>query len=226
MHMMLKLTSAVAFLAIGAVLACSDNDGSDVQPIGPPGMGGSAGSGMSGAAGSMSGSGGTGGGGTSGTGGSGGTGGGTSGTGGSGGSSGGPPGCTPADAGAPDTGDAGDGDAGDGDGGLGDASTDGGISGTVSFAADVHPILVASCGPCHVTDSSGGHNVGSEDVDAAYADAVEYGAAILERTNGGGMPPAYAAPPNNCAGGPGDPGCLSVQEYAQIQTWVAQCYPR
>ncbi len=193
--------------------SCSDDDGSDVQPKGP-GMGGSAGSGMGGAAGSgEAGSAGTGGGGT----------GGMSGTGGSGG---GLPDCTPVGPGITDAGDAGDLDAGEVDAGLGDASTDGGISGGVSFAADIHPIFVASCGPCHVADFAGGHNVAAADVDAAYADAVRVAEAILERTNGGGMPPSYADPPNDCSGGPGDPGCLSVEEYALIQTWVAQCYPR
>lgn len=211
--MMFKLPSAFLLIAIGVAVACSDDDGSDVVPKGP-GMGGSAGSGMGGAAGSEAGSGGNAGGGA----------GGMSGNGGSGGSAGGPPDCTPLDAGALDAGDAGNGEPGDG--GIGDASTDGGTSGVVSFATDVHPIFVARCGPCHVTQSSAGHNVGSDDIDVAYADAVAYSESILVRTNGGGMPPPFADPPNDCSGGPGDPGCLTVEEYALIQAWVAQCYPR
>lgn len=207
----------IVMIGVGAVVgvSCSDDDGSDVVPKGP-GMGGSSGSGMSGAGGGSQG-------GSSGSAGSGGM----SGAGGSGGSAGGPPDCTPLDAGAPDAGDAGGGAPADG--GLGDASTDGGVSGVVSFASDVHPIFVARCTPCHAPPTmSGGHNVADEDVDAAYADAVQFSASILERTNGGGMPPSYADPPNNCASGdgPGDPGCLTVEEYALLQTWVAQCYPR
>ena len=99
----------------------------------------------------------------------------------------------------------------------------------MSFATDIHPIFVQRCGPCHTELDYGGHNVGAADVDAAYTDAVEQAEDdLLARVNGGGMPPSYAEPPNNCpdGAGPGEPGCLTVEEFALLQTWVAQCYPR
>jgi hypothetical protein len=204
-----ELSSAVVLLSLGLAVSCSDDDGANVQPN-SSNMGGSSGSGMSGSAGNGGAGGGSGSGGMSGAGGA---------MGGSGGSAG----CTPVpiDAGTLDAGDASVGDAGDGD-----ASSDGGLSGAVSFAADIHPIFVSRCNPCHVDDTAGGHNVGGPDVDAAYTDAVREAEDILVRVNGGGMPPSYAEPPNDCAGGPGDPGCVSVADFALIQTWVDQCYPR
>jgi hypothetical protein len=206
---------AISTLVAGFV-ACSDDDGSNVVPNGPPGAGtggGGAGGapdgGPAGAGGSSAGRGGTGGGGA--------------------GGSGGAAGCMPIS--VPDAGsdDAGALDAGSTDGGL-DASADGGPIGVVSFEQDVHPIFVASCGPCHVADNSGGHNVGGSDVAAAYDQAVDIGQRLVTRVDGGGMPPSYAEPPNDCGaeGGdqPGDPGCLTVAEVQLIQAWIDQCYPR
>jgi hypothetical protein len=122
--------------------------------------------------------------------------------------------------------DAGDLDAGGLDASAGDASSDG--SQLLSFARDIQPIFAQRCGTCHVTDGSAGHNVGSPDIDVAYADAVELGQTLLDRINGGGMPPSYADPPNNCANGagPGDPGCVTIDEFERVQAWIAQCNPR
>jgi hypothetical protein len=215
---MTKLACAwMVGLSLIAVGACSDDDGSDVVPNPPPGAG-------------------TGGGGSGGSGGvvdagpGGSSNGGRAGAAGSAGSAG-AAGCTPiaiGDAGL----DAGSGDAGALDAGA-DASSDASAApptGVVSFAADIHPIFESSCGPCHVTDGSAGHNVGGADVDQAYADAVRLGQTLIERVDGGGMPPSYAPEPNNCGdnGGtePGDPGCLSVDEVALIQTWINQCFPQ
>ena len=191
--------------SIVAIGSCFDYDGAVSQPNGPD-MGGATGNGMSGAAGR--GVSGAASGGTSGASGSGGI----SGSGGAAGAGGGSVGCTPVpvDAGA---------DAGD---------TDSGIPSVVSFVADIHPIFAGRCGPCHVVDNDGRHNVGAADVDSAYDDAVEHAEAILVRVNGGGMPPPYAEPPNNCesGNGPGDPGCVSQNDFALIQAWIDQCYPR
>jgi hypothetical protein len=205
---------AVSALVAGFV-ACSDDDGSNVPPNGPPGAG--------------SGGGGTGGapdGGPAGSGGSAGRGG----TGGGGaGGSGGSAGCTPVS--TPDAGsdDAGSTDAGSADAGL-DAS-DAPPSGVVSFEQDIHPIFAEHCGTCHVTDGEGNHNVGGPNVAMAYDQAVGIGQRLVMRVNGGGMPPSYAAPPNDCGAQnrgdePGDPGCLTVAQVELIQTWIDQCYPR
>jgi hypothetical protein len=212
-----SIVAAAAALLL-AFNACSDDDGANVLPNGPPGVGGGGSGGSAGG-----GAGGTGGGGT----------GGAAGTGGSGvGGSGGAAGCTvttPPDAGT----DAGALDAGPGDalvdGGDPDASGSG-APGVVSFAGDIHPFFVEKCGPCHVTDFSGGHNVGGE-LSQAYADAVAIGSRLVQRLDGGGMPPPDAPPPNDCGAEgrgdqPGDEGCLSVDEVALVQSWIDQCYPR
>lgn len=215
MRTSIALAAAALLLAFNA---CSDDDGANVLPNGPPGTGGGGAGGSAGG-----GAGGTGGGGTGGAAGSAG-----SGVGGSGGSAG----CSVApalDAGS-DAGavDAGPDDAGV-DGGEPDASGSG-SAGVVSFAADIHPIFAEKCGSCHVTDSYGGHNVGGA-LTQAYADAVRLGPVLVQRLDGGGMPPADAPPPNDCGADgrgnqPGDEGCLSVAEVALVQSWIDQCYPR
>ena len=123
--------------------------------------------------------------------------------------------------------DAGSTDAGISDAGDLDASSNGGgTPGVVSFALDLRPIFVASCSPCHFNENNGGHNIASDDLAAAYAEAVDLGQTIVNRVNGGGMPPSNAEPPNNCDGNPGDPGCLTVAEVELIRTWLDQCTPR
>jgi hypothetical protein len=119
--------------------------------------------------------------------------------------------CTPVflDAGVPPDGDAGV-DAGDAGPRAG--------NGPVSFAADILPILRASCGPCHTTDYIAGHNIASADGAEAYGFARDLGGTTLERVNGGGMPPS-------CSGVPGDDGCISVQALDLIRRWTAQCSP-
>lgn len=213
-----KLLVALALsIPLGALGACSDDDGSDVvaNPA-PAGSGGEGGSGPSdaglGAGGGVSGAAGRGGGGA-------------------GGSS---PGCTPVrpDAGVPG--------AGALDGGLADAGGDAGdvpsgdasvaMADLVSFATDIHPIFEISCGPCHVDLAYGGHNVGGE-LETAYEEAVALGQTLVTRIDGGGMPPSNAAPPNDCGAQgrgsePGDPGCLTVAEVALVQAWIDQCFPR
>jgi hypothetical protein len=101
---------------------------------------------------------------------------------------------------------------------AGDAGPSGPSNGPVGFAAEIHPIFEASCGPCHTTDYFAGHNVGSSDLTEAYGFAKDLGGKLLERVNGGAMPPG-------CEGQPGDDGCLSVQEVDLIRRWTAQCFP-
>lgn len=207
------LTTLVLCMSMGGLMSCSDDDGSDVprnNMTAGTGGNGEGGSSMDAGRGGTSGS--------------------------SGGGSGGASGASGAsncpdvilDGGFPErpTLDAGLTDAGTSDAGDLDASTSGGTPGVVSFALDVHPILVASCGPCHVDEGGGGHNVASDDLVEAYGDAVALGETLVARVNGGGMPPSYAEPPNDCDGNPGDPGCLTVAEVELIQTWLGQCTPR
>jgi hypothetical protein len=204
------LTALVLCVPLVGLISCSDDDGSDVPRNSMSGgAGGQAGSsmdaGVGGSPGGASGASGRGGGGAGGASGS--------------------SGCSNV---LPDAGsaDAGDSDAGLADAGGFDAGGDGGASSpVVSFAADIHPIFVARCGPCHVSQDYANHNVGGE-LDEAYLDAVRLGEDLVDRVNGGGMPPSYAEPPNNCDGNPGDPGCLTVAEVELIQTWLDQCTPR
>lgn len=84
---------------------------------------------------------------------------------------------------------------------------------SLSFQLDVWPIFQANCGPCHTELGRGGHNVGSSTLAIADADARRLGATLIQRLDGGGMPPA-------CTGVPGDPSCISVEDLATIQAWL------
>jgi len=83
----------------------------------------------------------------------------------------------------------------------------------VSFELDVWPIFQANCTPCHTELGRGGHNVGSPTLAIADADARRLGATLIQRLDGGGMPPA-------CTGVPGDPNCIAVEDLATIQSWL------
>jgi hypothetical protein len=193
--------TAILLTPLATLGGCSDDDGNNVPPKPPittAGSGGQAGSG--GSAGTGGAAAGTGGGGNGGTGSM---------------LDAGMQGdmCTPVflDAGVvADAGNDAGGDAGDG----GPIAT----NGPVSFAADIYPILTANCVPCHATDYSGGHNVASPDEAEAYGFAQDLKGTILERVNGGNMPP-------DCYGAPGSPNCLSVAEVDLIRRWSAQCFP-
>jgi hypothetical protein len=83
----------------------------------------------------------------------------------------------------------------------------------VSFQTDVWPIFMTNCTPCHTTRRAGGHSVGSPDLATAFADATRLNTTIIQRLDGGGMPPT-------CVGVPGDPGCIGVADLATIQRWI------
>jgi hypothetical protein len=87
-----------------------------------------------------------------------------------------------------------------------------------SFAADVWPIFMVSCNPCHTTARIAGHSVGSDDLAVAFADATRLGETLLQRLDGGGMP-------LGCTGQPGDEGCLSEEEVATVRAWVDDGMP-
>lgn len=76
-----------------------------------------------------------------------------------------------------------------------------------------HASCAANCGPCHTEFGLGGHNVGSATLEIATANAARLGATLIQRLDGGGMPPA-------CLGVPGDPSCISVEDLATIQAWL------
>jgi hypothetical protein len=82
-----------------------------------------------------------------------------------------------------------------------------------SFAADVWPIFMTNCTPCHSTLNRGGHSVGSAMLAIADADARRLGATLVERLDGGGMP-------QGCDGLPGDPGCIAIADLALVQLWI------
>lgn len=202
----MNLAGRLFLVGLVFLSGCSDDDGNSVQVKDPNARAGSGGGGAAGATG-MAGNGGT------------------SGNGGSGGGGGVPDAgmedlCTPvfldggvvSGAGAADAGDAGAGDAGDSGTVI--------ANGPVTFAADIYPILRASCVPCHETIMSGGHNVAAADVNEAYSFVAELKSDFVRRVNGGGMPP-----PPSCDGVPGDPGCISVAELNLIVRWAAQCFP-
>jgi hypothetical protein len=104
---------------------------------------------------------------------------------------------------------------------------------TVTFTADIHPILRAKCGTsgCHDTANLFMPGHGAADVNVAYEQATGTGSLgtpiyerILLRTSstdpGFVMPPVYAVPP--CEVGLGRPGCLTQDEFDLIQEWVDQ----
>jgi hypothetical protein len=82
-----------------------------------------------------------------------------------------------------------------------------------SFEANVWPIFQTGCSPCHTTLGLGGHLVGSADLATAFADATRLGPTLIARLDGGGMP-------LGCAGAPGTPGCIAVNDLATIQLWI------
>lgn len=107
----------------------------------------------------------------------------------------------------------------------------------VSFATDIHPILLARCSgsTCHSSPMGPfrpGH--AASDIDAAYAATQQAGLngqAVYERIIARAssadpaqlMPPSYAMPP--CGGAIGAPGCLTEDELGLLEAWAAQGAP-
>jgi hypothetical protein len=90
----------------------------------------------------------------------------------------------------------------------------------VTYTADIQPILVANCSPCHSVDNSGGHNAAS-----SYDDAVERADDIVDEIESGGMPESGSGNVGCDGGDPGDPGCVSAEDFALIQQWVEDGTP-
>ena len=90
---------------------------------------------------------------------------------------------------------------------------------TLAFEDDIWPIFNSACGPCHVSSGLGGNNIGNTDVDASFEDASRVGERVMVRIDAGEMPPG-------CAGGaPGDLGCVTEADYADLEEWYAAGAP-
>lgn len=90
----------------------------------------------------------------------------------------------------------------------------------VTYSKDIQPILLANCSPCHATDNNGRHNAAT-----SYADAVRVSADIVREISTGGMPESGSGNQGCNRGDPGDPGCVSVADFALIQRWIADGTP-
>jgi hypothetical protein len=86
-------------------------------------------------------------------------------------------------------------------------------SGELSFEADVWPIFNSKCGGCHVSQSLGGQNIGSEDLEEALADAKRIEDRVLSDLESGRMPLGCGQPP----GGGGT--CVSEDDFEAIEAW-------
>ena len=100
--------------------------------------------------------------------------------------------------------------------------------GVITFD-EIAPIYQDKCLPCHTTGTFGGHNLGDDDVMAAYEDsqleaniatcnALSKGACALVRIQNGSMPMGFG-----CSGDPAmdDPeNCLTQEEQDRIQAWI------
>ncbi|HEU4583993.1 MAG TPA: hypothetical protein VFS67_37305, partial [Polyangiaceae bacterium] len=88
---------------------------------------------------------------------------------------------------------------------------------TVTFTADIHPLLVAACGRCH---SSGNlPRFAGASVSDSYSIAVRLRNDIVEEIVEGDMPA------DTCNGPPGSPGCVSTADLALIRQWIAAGSP-
>jgi len=85
-------------------------------------------------------------------------------------------------------------------------------AGALSFEADVQPIFADTCGPCHGAAAQSGVNIGDDDVEAAFDNAVEKEDRVFDRIEAGTMPPG-------CSGPPGSSGCMTEEDFAVIEAW-------
>ncbi|HWO10968.1 MAG TPA: hypothetical protein VNN80_15845, partial [Polyangiaceae bacterium] len=78
-------------------------------------------------------------------------------------------------------------------------------------------ILLDNCGRCHA--SGGLPNFASNDAARGYDVAFDERNSIVREIRSGSMPE------DTCNGAPGSNGCVSVEEFALIQQWVADGAP-
>ncbi|APR77107.1 Hypothetical protein A7982_02454 [Minicystis rosea] len=94
---------------------------------------------------------------------------------------------------------------------------------TVTYAANVQPILAAHCAPCHTQLGSGGGNFATSYTDSQKPSTVcagkTKGACAIVRIQNGSMPQGAG-----CTGNPtldaGKPACLTAAEQSTIQAWI------
>ena len=112
--------------------------------------------------------------------------------------------------------DAGQLDSGEPDVGASDADA----GRAVTYTSHVESILLTRCSPCHSALGEGGHNAS-----ISYEDAARVADDILRVLASGAMPDSGMGN-LGCAGGdPGDPGCVTVDEFEVIQRWVEDGVP-
>ena len=87
----------------------------------------------------------------------------------------------------------------------------------VTFTADIRPILLDNCGRCHA--SGGLPQFASNDAARGYDVAFAERNSIVSEISGGDMPA------DTCNGAPGSNGCVSAEDFALIQQWVAAGAP-
>jgi mono/diheme cytochrome c family protein len=86
-------------------------------------------------------------------------------------------------------------------------------AGALSFENDIQPIFNTTCGPCHAEQGLYGVSIGDPDIATAYESAVDLEARVLDRIGAGTMPPP-------CGGGaPGDPNCITEDDFADVEAW-------
>jgi hypothetical protein len=84
---------------------------------------------------------------------------------------------------------------------------------SVSFEDDVWPIFMARCAPCHTTGRSGGHSAGSPTLATAFADSMRVSDDLVDRLDGGGMPPGCSVA--------GTAPCIPVPDLETVEDWIA-----
>ncbi len=89
----------------------------------------------------------------------------------------------------------------------------------LTFAKDIWPIFNSKCGPCHVTQRQGGHNVGSEDLGIALEAAIDRQDDILRELRSKAMPPGCSRV------GASTDSCVSNAQIDEIDSWYAEGSP-
>lgn len=114
---------------------------------------------------------------------------------------------------------------------TGDAAAESGTLGADVDFADVARLFSSKCGPCHVSASFGGHDIGASDLNAAFADSqleavsvdcegLTKGACTLVRIQSGSMPMG-----GGCTGDPAQDAdndrCFTLDEQLLLESWIA-----
>jgi hypothetical protein len=94
------------------------------------------------------------------------------------------------------------------------------ITGTVSFANDIHPIIVTNClgqgtQTCHVTPSNQGSNGDFTTYTGFHAKVLNGSLQLRALNAGGGMPPAFTSGPT----------VLSASDKQKIESWMSNGAP-